>query len=61
MTAVRFLQAWSPYQAGEIAGFAADEAGRLVASGAAEYYVPKGLDAPPADKMIKREKVIKKG
>ena len=59
MTAVKFLQHWSPYQAGEIAGFAADEAGRLVASGLAEYY--KSMDAPPADKMVKREKVTKKG
>ena len=61
MKAIKFLQGVSPYQPGEIAGFPEDVAGHYVASGIAEYYVPKGLDAPPADKMVKGEKVTKKG
>lgn len=70
MKIVRFLQSMSPYQAGEIAGFAPEEADRLITFGFAKAWdwnqdvveeevveeEDKSLDEPPVDKMISKSK-----
>ena len=50
LIAVKFVRAHTPYAAGEIAGFEADEAKKLVKNEVAEYVSKKDLAALKADK-----------
>lgn len=52
MMAVRFKVGYSPYNAGEVAGFPPEIARRLIQSGVAEEYAMKTMEAPPVDKMV---------
>lgn len=70
ITPVRFLVSYvGPYRQGETAGFPDVQAARLIALGLAEP-VPlddapagegKGMDQPPADRMIHRAPITKGG
>lgn len=53
LTAIRFLQKQSPYNAGEVAGCPADLAQRYVSSGIAEYFRPPetASNAPDPDQL----------
>lgn len=56
MMTVRFKTSYSPYNAGEVAGFPPEIARRLIQSGVAEEVMPekKAVEGPAMDKMLKR-------
>lgn len=57
MICVTFIRPYSPYNVGEVAGFTAEQARRLIDSGIAEPVLPPApahqmLSSPPLDTVI---------